>query len=221
MFFFFFEELFYQTKVREAFEKICTKKMLLDGYINMSVYIQGKINKPEMLSLLEKAGSRFSVLYSSSFPKKENVFPFWQKHFGQMSVFDYDELSMLEAHAIVYWIYKILPNYNDRIQFTIEIFRNIKEFYSIKNSIEFSDDVFYNKEKVELYFIKSISEFDSFISYHSVKDNQQLFYRGHSDTNYLLAPSIMRNNKWLSNESKMYNDIIINCPGHFQSAILI
>ena len=73
MFFFFFEELFYQTKVREAFEKICTKKMLLDGYINMSVYIQGKINKPEMLSLLEKAGSRFSVLYSSSFPKKENV----------------------------------------------------------------------------------------------------------------------------------------------------
>ena len=49
-----------------------------------------------MLSLLEKAGSRFSVLYSSSFPKKENVFSFWQKHFGQMSVFDYDELSMLE-----------------------------------------------------------------------------------------------------------------------------
>ena len=215
MFFFFFEELFYQTKVREAFEKICTKKMLLDGYINMSVYIQGKINKPEMLSLLEKAGSRFSVLYSSSFPKKENVFPFWQKHFGQMSVFDYDELSMLEAHAIVYWIYKILPNYNDRIQFTIEIFRNIKEFYSIKNSIEFSDDVFYNKEKVELYFIKSISEFDSFISYHSVKDNKQLFYRGHSDTNYLLAPSIMRHNKWLSTESKMYNDIIINCPESF------
>lgn len=97
----------------------------------------------------------------------------------------------------------------------MEIFRNIKDFYSIKNSIEFSDDVFYNKEKVELYFIKSISEFDSFISYHSVKDNQQLFYRGHSDTNYLLAPSIMRNNKWLSNESKMYNDIIINCPESF------
>ena len=105
MFFFFFDDLIYQTKVGEAFEKICTKKMLLDGYINMSVYIQAKINKPEMLSLLEKAESRFSVLYSSSFPKKENVFSFWQKQFGQMSVFDYDELSMLEAHAIVYWIY--------------------------------------------------------------------------------------------------------------------
>lgn len=55
MFFFFFDDLIYQTKVGEAFEKICTKKMLLDGYINMSVYIQAKINKPEMLSLLEKA----------------------------------------------------------------------------------------------------------------------------------------------------------------------
>ena len=75
---------------------------------------------------------------------------------------------MLEAHAIVYSIYKILPNYNDRIQFTMEIFRNIRDFYSVKNSIEFSDDVFYNKEKVELYFIKSISEFDNFISHHSV-----------------------------------------------------
>lgn len=215
MFFFFFDDLIYQTKVGEAFEKICTKKMLLDGYINMSVYIQAKINKPEMLSLLEKAESRFSVLYSSSFPKKENVFSFWQKQFGQMSVFDYDELSMLEAHAIVYWIYKILPNYNDRIQFTMEIFRNIKDFYSIKNSIEFSDDVFYDKEKVELYFIKSISEFDNFISHHSVNETQQLFYRGHSDANYILAPSIMRNNKWFNNESAMYNDIIINCPESF------
>lgn len=215
MFFFFFEDLFYKTKVGEAFEKICTKKMLLDGYIDMSVYIQGKINKPEMLSLLEKAESRFSVLYSSPFPKKENAFSFWQKKFANISIFDYDELSTLEAHAIVYWIYKTLSSYIDRIQFTMEIFSDIKDFYSIKNDIVCSNGVFYNKEKVDLNFIKSISEFDDFISGHSVKENQQLFYRGHSDTNYILAPSIMRNNKWLNNESKMYNDIIINCPESF------
>lgn len=81
MFFFFFDDLIYQTKVGEAFEKICTKKMLHDGYINMSVYIQAKINKPEMLSALEKVDSKFSVLYSSPFPKKEKVFDFWQKIF--------------------------------------------------------------------------------------------------------------------------------------------
>lgn len=215
MFFFFFEDLFYKTKVGEAFEKICTKKMLLDGYIDMSVYIQGKINKPEMLSLLEKAESRFSVLYSSPFPKKENAFSFWQKKFANISIFDYDELSTLEAHAIVYWVYKTLSSYIDRIQFTMEIFSDIKDFYSIKNDIIYSNGVFYNKEKVDLNFIKSISEFDDFISGYSVKENQQLFYRGHSDTNYILAPSIMRNNKWLNNENKMYNDIIINCPESF------
>lgn len=215
MFFFFFDDLIYQTKVGEAFEKICTKKMLHDGYINMSVYIQAKINKPEMLSALEKVDSKFSVLYSSPFPKKEKVFDFWQKNFRNVSIYDLEELSMLEAHAIVYWVYKTLPSYLDRIQFTKEIFKNIKDFYSISNNIECTNDVFYNKEKIDLYFIKSISEFDAFISHHSVNETQQLFYRGHSDANYILAPSIMRNNKWFNNESAMYNDIIINCPESF------
>lgn len=215
MFFFFFDDLIYQTKVGEAFEKICTKKMLHDGYINMSVYIQAKINKPEMLSALEKVDSKFSVLYSSPFPKKEKVFDFWQKNFRNVSIYDLEELSMLEAHAIVYWVYKTLPSCLDRIQFTKEIFKNIKDFYSISNNIECTNDVFYNKEKIDLYFIKSISEFDAFISHHSVNETQQLFYRGHSDANYILAPSIMRNNKWFNNESAMYNDIIINCPESF------
>lgn len=215
MFFFFFDDLIYQTKVGEAFEKICTKKMLHDGYINMSVYIQAKINKPEMLSALEKVDSKFSVLYSSPFPTKEKVFDFWQKNFRNVSIYDLEELSMLEAHAIVYWVYKTLPSCLDRIQFTKEIFKNIKDFYSISNNIECTNDVFYNKEKIDLYFIKSISEFDAFISHHSVNETQQLFYRGHSDANYILAPSIMRNNKWFNNESAMYNDIIINCPESF------
>lgn len=215
MFFFFFDDLIYQTKVGEAFEKICTKKMLHDGYINMSVYIQAKINKPEMLSALEKVDSKFSVLYSIPFPKKEKVFDFWQKNFRNVSIYDLEELSMLEAHAIVYWVYKTLPSCLDRIQFTKEIFKNIKDFYSISNNIECTNDVFYNKEKIDLYFIKSISEFDAFISHHSVNETQQLFYRGHSDANYILAPSIMRNNKWFNNESAMYNDIIINCPESF------
>ena len=36
-----------------------------------------------------------------------------------------------------------------------------------------------------------------------------IFYRGHSDINYVMQPSIMRKDVWLEHEHDMYNEIMI------------
>lgn len=42
-------------------------------------------------------------------------------------------------------------------------------------------------------------------------DEYHFMYRGHSDSNYSLAPSIYRKQKWLESEEKMYRDLHIKC----------
>ena len=44
----------------------------------------------------------------------------------------------------------------------------------------------------------------------------ELFFRGHSNPNYLLLPSIMRNKRTQANEHKMYQELLINCPDSFE-----
>ena len=41
------------------------------------------------------------------------------------------------------------------------------------------------------------------------------YYRGHSDSAFLLQPSVMRKGSWLSHERDMYNEIRIECPQEF------
>lgn len=43
-----------------------------------------------------------------------------------------------------------------------------------------------------------------------------MFFRGHANPNYILLPSVMRSKFWQTNESAMYNELIINCPKDFE-----
>ena len=45
IFFFFFQELYHIPEVQQAFKNICLDKLLIDGYMDMSVYINGDIRK--------------------------------------------------------------------------------------------------------------------------------------------------------------------------------
>lgn len=55
-------------------------KMLADGYFDMSVYINARIHKDDMLAKLKKEKSKYIVLYQNSYPKSENAY-----HFGKKS----------------------------------------------------------------------------------------------------------------------------------------
>ncbi|MBQ7818724.1 MAG: FRG domain-containing protein [Bacteroidales bacterium] len=198
-----------------AFKLICLDKMLSDGYFDMSTYIFGRIRKADMYAKLTSEKSKFSVLYDKSYPKPEKAFEKWNQLINQHSYDETLNMTHTEATAIVNWVYRCLKNSNERVSFTLELFKQIKELHNIKNTIVFSGGVFYNKEKVDVHFFSSISSINKFIS--SLKCNKdQLFFRGHSNANYILMPSVFRNENLIFNESKMYNELLINCPEDFE-----
>ncbi|MBU1618437.1 MAG: FRG domain-containing protein [Gammaproteobacteria bacterium] len=46
-------------------------------------------------------------------------------------------------------------------------------------------------------------------------NNYVYFFRGHSDKEYSLKPSIYRNAKWISNEHRIVREILMRCPQDF------
>ena len=205
--------------MRIAFEKICLDKMLSDGYFDMSFYIYGHIFKEEMFARLTVQKSRFAALYRGTYPKEENAVSVWRAKVGEMNypnVQQKKDLTYEDASAIVYWVYRVFKTIREREEFTQELFRHIKDLHMIQNDICFSKGVIYNASKVEVHFFSSVSEVNSFISFLVKNENAPMFYRGHANSNYVLRPSIMRTKGLQENESKLYNELLINCPEEFQ-----
>lgn len=212
-FFFFFDELYHKAKIHQAFKNICLDKMVADGYFDMSYYINAKVKKEEFYCKLSNCNSKYAVLYANTFPNENDAVKMWDDIIGEADV---DEnLSTLESIAIVYWVYKILNNKNERQEFTKALLQNIKEFLSIANDVKFSSGIVYNNEKVEIHFLHSVADVNKFTSSLTLSQDENLFFRGHSNVNYKLIPSVMRLDSWKQNEHRMYNDIIIDCPDSF------
>lgn len=215
-FFFFFGNLYYIDVIQQAFKSVCLDKMLADGYFDMSIYINARIHKDDMYAKLKKENSPYSILYRDSYPKPENAYHFWIERFSNNYIDENKNrvLSDVESAAIVNWVYRILKNAKEREEFTKELFGQIKALHGIQKNIVYTQGVFYNKAKVDLHFFSSVSGVSNFIS--SLNRPGELFFRGHSNPNYLLLPSIMRNKRTQANEHKMYQELLINCPDSFE-----
>lgn len=216
MFFFFFEQLYYIKDIQQAFKSVCLDKMLADGYFDMSMYINARIHKDAMFVKLKKENSKYAVLYQNSYPKPESAYRFWKEKILDEYIDENkrQKLSDTESVAIVNWVYRILRNAEEREVFTKELFDQIKELHVIQRNIVYAQGVFYNKAKVDMHFFSSISGVTKFIS--DLNHSNNLFFRGHSNPNYLLLPSVMRNTRILENENKMYHELLINCPDSFE-----
>lgn len=215
-FFFFFEELYYIKDIQQAFKSVCLDKMLADGYFDMSMYINARIHKDAMFAKLKNENSKYAVLYQNSYPKSENAYRFWKEKILDEYIDEKERqgLSDTESVAIVNWVYRILKNAKEREVFTKELFDQIKELHDIQRNIVYAQGVFYNKAKVDMHFFSSVSGVTNFIS--DLNQSNNLFFRGHSNPNYLLLPSVMRNARTLENENKMYHELLINCPDSFE-----
>ncbi len=219
-YFYFFDDLYYIEDIQQAFKNICLDKMLSDGYFDMSAYIFGRLKKEDIYARLVASKSRYAVLYQGRFPNKNTASSVWRQKMGEGSYNDDTyrsrcELTYLESSAIVNWVYKTLKNSEERNTFTKELLGQIKELHGIQNDIRFSKGVVYNAEKVEIHFLSSVSSVNSYVSLLK-KEAGTLFFRGHANPNYILRPSIMRTPRLLQNESKIYHELIINCPDDFE-----
>ena len=213
-YYYFYDHLYNIPEIEQAYKIICLNKMLCDGYLDMNTYISKHIRKEDMYAKLKACKSRYAALYEIAYPKQENAREIWEKKV-EISNADNVSLTKLEASAIVNWTYQVLNNKDERVQFTKDLFANLKDLYEIRNDICYSQGVFYNKERIDLHFCSSISSVNSFIASLKPK-NKLLFYRGHTNANYILLPSIMRSPQLQENESKMYHELQINCPADFE-----
>lgn len=218
VFLFFFNELHNIMDIQIAFKKIFVNKMLLDGYYDINKFINNNINKREMYEKLKKNNSKYIVLYEKAYPSKDEAVKFWDENVKTFNndYTDVENITYEDAEAIVKWVYQILRKQSEREEFTKEVFKEIKEFYKIKNEIEIKNGVVYNKSKVDLKFFSSVSEISSFIMSLPKKDEKTIFFRGHENMNYLICPSILRTTNLKNNERNLYNDMIINCPHEFE-----
>lgn len=66
--------------------------------------------------------------------------------------------------------------------------------------------------------ISTVLSFITQIQKNSYDPNYTYFYRGHSDYDYQLKPSIYRNDGHLSNEHIMYNELITHNPSEFKNS---
>lgn len=228
LYFFFFENLIDNKIIYEAFQKICVKKLSLDNYCDMEEYIFSRIDKRDMLNALSEIESPFAILYKSSYPKLENANIRWNefesKYLSNLNnkISNEDRysniqpnyiLKHIEAKAIVNWVYQVYRNIEERKNITKEILNSISEIYSV-NNLEFTDCIIYVKDKIDINIITSFGGFIKIIQGVHEKGNR-FYYRGHSNSNYLLLPSIMRKKNLLEHERDMYNEIIIECPDEF------
>lgn len=216
-FFFYFYEV--DPLIEEAFYLVCQKKLSQDGYCDMSEYIYGRIIKDDMLANLQKIKSPFTSLYRKPYPKYEHVNEAWYNFSTKNSLNFKDNitLSLIEAKAIVNWIYHAYQTPLERENATIDILPAFRNKLDI-GELRFSKGIIYNHDKINVCFINSFEKFileiqDLNSSGHS------LFYRGHSNTNYKLLPSIMRKKSWLEHECDLYNETIIECPDAFQKCV--
>lgn len=213
-FFFFFNNLENIPMIQQAFKNVCLDKLLCDGYCDMGRYIKGTITDKEMLYRLALIKSPYIVLYQQVPPSEEEAYEFWKSHLPLTQ--NKIDLASIESEAIVYWVYMIMKNQERRVNFTIDLFHNEKNFHEISNYIVENDCIFYNANSIELEIIDTIAQFNSSMMKYA-KHEEKLFYRGHSDANYLLRASIFRREKWEMNERAMYNQLLIECPEDFMN----
>ena len=71
------------------------------------------------------------------------------------------------------------------------------------------------KDEENIRYIENVSDFLNDIKGIKNKSGYTLFYRGHSDKNYELKPSIYRNENFIKNEDKIYRETIAKVPYDF------
>lgn len=152
-----------------------------------------------------------------NYPSEGDAYSVWTDNLGSdedgecISVYEPD---YEESIAIVNWVYNLLKNDKSRESFTKELLKHEKTLDGIINDVTIEKGVVYNKETVELRIFSNVARISSFVSALGSK-GEILAFRGHSNANYIMQPSIMRNSNLEKNESNLYHELLINCPNDF------
>ncbi|MGQ8871159.1 FRG domain-containing protein [Paenibacillus sp. TSA_86.1] len=217
LFFFFFSNPYENRYIKKACQIIFADKLLKDGYCDIGQFLKLQFKKDDIQLKLKEANSPFVKLYIKPFPKKDTfdieISEFTNNHLKNNSP---DSMSYLEAQALINWIFRSAGNSADREGMVKDLIEGLgTEFGSNEDYSVAEGRVIFNKSRVEINFIDSIEEFNKSIKNNGIL-NGDFYYRGHSQVNYSLTPSVMRRKSWKEHECDMYNELMIQCPQDFE-----
>lgn len=204
-----FSDLLDNSIILEAVKKSFIDKFLQEGYIDMNQFITPKFNKSNWLDKLRGENSNFSDLFVKTHLTLNHILSFFNQE-KYIDYLNYTKLTYTEAEGIAFLIFKIMKKEKARLHFS-EL--SIKK-YSSEENIRHEKNVFYNQKLVNLKFISSISDLNKVLGRERCMQ-ANVYYRGQSSANYLLKPSIYRNENLKMNEYNFFNEILKECPDEF------
>lgn len=88
--------------------------------------------------------------------------------------------------------------------------------FSNLDKIEYINGYLYYPKYIQIQECSTIIDIENVLGYLKSNDSKKLFFRGHSDINYQLVPSIYRTEKGYSNENIFCEESLIRNPEEYQ-----
>lgn len=221
----------FQSKLGHALKMIVYRKIASDGYFDMA-HRDDLPHGYELLAALKRNNDLPSDPYGISDHQRYAVLTF-DALLDAVDKTDFaneddgsEVLSPEEADTIIDVLKTALPKceYKDKCEHKNKCERKrliekiFEKAYDVKPNIECDRGLIYDANKIEVKLIDSVSgllsELEG-IREGSIQSERTIFYRGQSDSNHLLLPSIMRTNALYENERAMYQQLMIECPDDF------
>lgn len=197
--------------INEALDKVILEKFSNDGYYDLTDFISNNINKNVLLSKINSRELKELInMKDMEFLKKLDL---------AAEIISLDlGINDDEAILFVYLILQKVGKKEEKIQFITKwLIKQTKD-----ERIQSAENIVYSEERVKIEFIKNINNY--LTQMYEIYDQevwdmnkQEMFFRGHSNCNFKLIPSIMRNNKLYENENVINKEVLIDCPEDFQN----
>ncbi len=200
------------------------KPLQKKGYVDINRFISGKKRKVDYFDPLKNKSSKMSRLYKMPYPDLENVKQKWEDFLSYYEGNNNElySISELEAEAILYWIFSVYRTDREQNIFMEELLMFLNQKLNNDNKGECDNEaknahgLIYIASRININLISSVEEYIQ--NMESIQQSEySIYYRGHSDCNFALLPSIMRSASWKEHECDMYNEVIIECPSAFSN----
>lgn len=190
--------------VRSALQTVVFNKLFYDGYVccNEGLYPSNKESlqkqlkgKSEFYPLIEKNPNTLQELYNRclSMPSQKRTMTREEQQ-SVVYVLLQTAKGPKGSEAESFWLVLLLAFYFEKTR-----------FHQCGNFIV-ADDVDLIKVDSLDQYVKEVMNFP---------DNRNLLFRGHTNINYEIKPSLFRTPQFYKNEYMMYQELVLRCPDDF------
>ena len=188
--------------VRRSLQTVIFNKLQFDGYVCCTNGLYPS-NKTSLQKALRQ--SHFFVLIE----RNANNYDDLLKKMEHIEYNNNDVLSLEESQSIVYSILET----GDGKQKPSIVYFLLKEIFKETRFHLIGD--FLVENNTDLINIISLDQFIAKLE--DLPEKSNMLFRGHSNINYSIQPSLFRMPKFYKNEYKMYQEIVIRCSEYFSS----